>query len=250
MTTVSLKLVGNTNDILIHINKNTIEIFDIFNYLMEKGLSFDEISKIMFVHKGKNISNDKHAIYSGTEDDPLIIHLFTNIGYIKDEIIKCIYSNKEYLPEDTSEDNDIPDYCPLDHKNKPSKDESTNVDINNDSDDYEEISQENMNKNNLKTVELFLDKDFSYLLKIFLNKPELINKLSSYIINGNISFEIKEINKDDFKYQNEYKYLQELLNKININIDNETDAMSILQHFEGNLNLTLRYIINKFSTED
>lgn len=243
MTTVSLKLVGNTNDILIHINKNTIEIFDIFNYLMEKGLSFDEISKIMFVHKGKNITSDKHATYSGTEDDPLIIHLFTNIGYIKDEIIKCIYSNKEDSPEDIPEDNDIPDYCPLDHENKQSKDDY-------DSDDYEEISQENMNKNNLKTVELFSDKDFSYLLKIFLNKPELINKLSSYIINGNISFEIKEINKDDFKYQNEYIDLQELLNKININIDNEIGAMSILQHFEGNLNLTLRHIINKFSTED
>jgi len=238
MTTVSLKLVGNTNDILIHINKNTIEIFDIFNYLMEKGLSFDEISKIMFVHKGKNITNDKHATYSGTEDDPLIIHLFTNLADIKDEIIKCIYSN-------ITEDNDIPDYCPLDHENKQSKDESMTVD----NDDYDEISQEDMNKNNLKTVELFSDKDFAYLLKIFLNKPELINKLSSYIINGNISFEIKEINKDDFKYQKEYLELLELLNKLNINMDNEIFGISVLQHFEGNLNLTLRYIINKFSTE-
>lgn len=231
MTTVSLKLVGNTHDILIHINKPNIEIFDIFNYLMEKGLSFNEISKIMFVHKGKNITNDKHEKYSGTEDDPLVLHIFTNIGYIKDEIIKCIYSSENEHFES-------------------SKNELMTTDDSDDSEEVsEEVSQEEMNKNNLKIIELFSDKDFTYLLNIFFNKPELINKLSSYIINGNISFEIKEINKDDFKYQNEYKDLLELLNKINIYIDNEIEGMSILQHFEGNLNLTMRYIINKFTTE-
>lgn len=220
MTTVSLKLVSNTNDSLIYIKKDSINIFDVFNYLMEKGLSFDEISKIMFVNKGKNITDDTETLYTGTEDDPLVIHMFTQFSNVKDEIIKCIYS---------SDDNPSLDLKP-----------SNNLDIESE-DDYDEVSQEEINKNNLKTIELFLDKDFTYLLKICLNKPDLLNTVSNYITNGNISSEIKDINKEDFKYQNEYKELQELLDKLDIN--NEILLMSILQHFEGNLNLSLRYVL-------
>ena len=218
MTTVSLKLVGNTNDIIIHSDEDSITMSDIFNYLMNKGLSFDEISKIMFVNNGNNITNDMENTFTGTDEDPLVIHMFTPYSNVKDEIIKCIYSS--------------------DNKSDNHKDDNQDINHN------DNISQEEITKNNLKTIELFSDKDFSYLLNICLNKPELLNKVSNYITNGNISFEVKEINKEDFKYQREYPELLELLNKLDINIDNEILGMSVLQHFEGNLNLSLRYILN------
>lgn len=223
MTTVSLKLVGNTNDIIIHSDEDFITMSDIFNYLMNKGLSFDEISKIMFVNNGNNITNDMENTFTGTDDEPLVINMFTPYSDVKAEIIKCIYSS------DNKSDN---------------KSDDNNSDINQ-NDYHDDISQEEITKNNLKTIELFSDKDFSYLLNICLNKPELLNKVSNYITNGNISFKVKEINKEDFKYKKEYPELLELLNKLNINIDNEIFGMSILQHFEGNLNLSLRYILNK-----
>ncbi len=212
MTTVSLKLVGNNQELLFHINKSQINILDVFSYLMEKGLSFDEISKIMFVHKGKNISDDINTIYIGTNEDPLIIHMFSNQIDIRDEIIKCIFSNIH---------------------NSDTESESE--------DDNEELSPEELDKNNLKTIELFSDKDFTYLLKICLNKPELLNKVSNYINHGNITTEIKEIKEEDFKYQKEELELEELLKKLDININ----TMAILHHFEGNINLSLRYIITK-----
>jgi hypothetical protein len=207
MTKVSFKLVGYNIDTLININKDSITMLDIFSYLMENGMLMTEISQIMFVNNGKNITNDVLTLFNGTDEYPLIIHMFTNKVEIKNEIIKHIFNN---------DNNDVPP--------------------------YEEINS-NDNRNNIKIIELFADKDFVYLLNICHNKPELINKVSSYLTNGNITnFEIKEIN--NFNYENEFIKLVELLNSINKQFD-ENELKSIIQHFEGNLNLSLRYILNK-----
>jgi hypothetical protein len=96
---------------------------------------------------------------------------------------------------------------------------------------------------NTKTIELFKDPHFLTLLSICINKPEYFNKVSNYITNGNISYKIKIITEDDFTY---YKELEEIMTMLmNINISRpDIELMSILQHFEGNINLSLRYIIS------
>jgi hypothetical protein len=223
MTTVSLKLVGNTNNVIVHSNEDSITISDILNYLMMKGLSFDEISKIKFINKGNDITDDMETNYIGTDEDPVVIHMFTQYQDVKDEIIKCVYSSsKNNYYDNQSSDNHSDD----------------NHSDDNHSDDN--LSQEEISKNNLKTIELFSDKEFTYLLNICLNKPELLNKVSSYITNGDISVEIKDINKEQFKYEKEKQELETILNKLNIiNIN----TMPILQHFDGNLNLSLRHIL-------
>jgi hypothetical protein len=214
MTTISLKLIGNPDYIIINTDKKEITILDIFNYLLRNDLAFNEISKITFIHNGRNITDDTSAKYTGTEDEPLIIYMHTDSEYIKTEILKNIY-NKE-------EDN---------------KEESDN--------DYDELTEEEINKKNEEIIKLFSDKDFTYLLKICLDKPELLNTVTSYITNGNISIEIKLLKEDDeFKHPNELEEILKLLNKLNINID-INDIKSIIQHFEGHLNLSLRYILNK-----
>ncbi len=214
MTTVLLKLVGYNKDKTIKINKDIISMLDIINYLTENNLLMNEISQIMFINNGKNITNDITTNFSGTDEYPLIIHLLTNKFEIKNEIIKHIYN------EDT----------------KPKID----MDI-----EFEEISMEETDKNNLKLVELFSDSDFVFLLNIIKNKPELLNKVSNYLTNGNIvhNITITELN-DEFKYQNELLELIELLNKVNKELK-EVELKYILQHFKGNLNLSLRYILNK-----
>ena len=217
MTTVCLKLVGSNNDKTITFKKDSITILDIFTYLMEHNLLFNEISKIMFINKGNNITNDTLATYYGTDENPLIIHIFINDIDIKNEILREIF-------------NDSP------------------IDINQmDSNDKEiKISQEDINKNNSDIIKLFSDKDFTFLLNICLNRPELFNTVSSYIINGNITNEIININDDDFKYKDEFEQLLELLKQLNINVENEKELKikSIIQHFNGHLNLSLRYILH------
>ncbi len=238
MTTVSLKLVGNSNDILIKIAKDEITVLDIISFFLENNMPMTQISQIMFINNGKNITNDTSAVFTGTDENPLIIHLFTNRLEIKNEIIKYIFSNDE--SNELNELNgliqlDIPPYSICEANRIGHTDINT---------DYEDISKEETNKNNLKLVELFSDKDFVYLLNIIINKPELINKATNYILNGNISSEIKIINEDEFKYPNELSQLFELLNTINKELD-VSQLKSIIQHFEGNLNLSLRYILNK-----
>ncbi len=120
-----------------------------------------------------------------------------------------------------------------------------NQNDNNQNDNNQNDNNQNDNNQNDNIIKLFSDNDFTYLLKICLTKPDLINKVSSYIMNGNITTEIKIIDEYDFKYNDIYLQLVELLNKLNITKD-EIEMKSVVQHFEGNLNLSLRYLITKY----
>ena len=217
MTSLLLKLVNNSIDKLITIDKAYITLFDIHFYLISNNMHLNEIEQIMFVNNGKNLDKECHSI-NGTDESPAIIHMYTNNKKIKDELIKNVFTNK---PENLRE-----------ILNKSEED------------DFEEVSQEEQHKNNLKTIELLSDKDFVYLLNIIINKPELINIASSYIINGNIikTFKLEEI-EGEFKYNDELIEIVKLLNKLNNRDYDENKLKSIINHFEGNLNLSIRYII-------
>jgi len=213
---IKLKLVGNNNEIDIIINKDNVCITDIYNYLMENDLSFDEVSKIMFIHNGKDITNDTSTVMI---DDNIHIHLFVKDAKVKNELLINIFNKaKDDIEIDFSNDN---------------------------IDDTKELVKEDVNKHNETIVELFNDNDFTYLLKICLSKPDLINKVSSYLLNGNITTEIKKISNNDFKYPEIYINLVELLNKLNVN-KTELEMKSTIQHFKGNLNLSLRYLLTKY----
>jgi hypothetical protein len=202
-----LKLVGSNDETNIIIDNDEVSIVDIFNYLMENNLSYDEVSKIMFIHNGKNISNDTNYILN--END--IIHIFTNNVKVKNELNKYIF-NKELEEQDDIE--------------------------------FEKLSIEETIQHNDEIIKLFSDTDFTYLLKICLTKPELINKVSCYLSNGDITTEIKHTDID-FKYNDVYLQLIEILEKINIKKD-ESEIKSVIQHFNGCLNLSLRYLLTKY----
>ena len=201
---IILKLVGSNEEANINIDKEIASIVDIFNYLMENNLSYDEVSKLMFIHNGKNISDDIDYIINDTN----IIHIFINEIDVKNELCKHIFNNevKEEL-------------------------------------DFEKLSIDETIKHNEEIIKLFSDKDFTYLLKICLTKPELINKVSSYLSNGNITTEIKKIQDDEFKHPEIYTKLVQLLETINVEKD-ESEIKSVIQHFNGSLNLSLRCLLS------
>ncbi len=203
---IRLKLVGSNEETDININSDRYTITDIFNYLMEHNLSYDEVSKIKFFCNGKNISNDINTINIVAEDIIPRINMYVNDDFIKNELIKYIFNNEV-------------------------------------KEDYEELTSEENNKHNEEIIKLFSDSDFTYLLKICLTKPELINKVSSYISNGNITTEIKNIQNDEFKYPEIYIKIINILEKLNI-FKNELEIKSIINHFEGNINLTLRFVFS------
>jgi len=87
------------------------------------------------------------------------------------------------------------------------------------------------------------DPAFLTLLRICIEKPEYFNKVANFITNGNISYKIKLIVEEDFTYYTELEELKLIL--LNINICRyDLLLKSILQYFEGNINMSLRYIIS------
>ncbi len=225
---ITLKLVGSNEETKISINNidNEISIVDVFNYLMENNLSYDEVSKLMFINNGTNISNDTNYKLNNES----IIHIYINDIDIKNELMKHIFNKDECNDNNTHH---------TDNQN------DNNQNDNNQNDNNQNDNNQNDNNQNDNIIKLFSDNDFTYLLKICLTKPDLINKVSSYIINGNITTEIKIIDENDFKYNDIFLQLVELLKKLNITKD-EIEMKSVMQHFEGNLNLSLRYLITKY----
>jgi hypothetical protein len=226
---IKLKLVGNNEETNVFIDKDTFTITDIFNYLMEHNLSFNEISKIMFIHNGKDITNDDIIIV----EENINIHLFVKDSKVKNELLINVFNKETNVLEFDNYSNESPEdrYLSIEDRDLSTEDR--------------DLSTEDVNKHNESIIELFNDNDFTYLLKICLTKPDLINKVSSYLLNGNITTKIKNIDMDEFKYNETYLQLNEILNKINHN-KTELEIKSTIQHFEGNLNLSLRYLLTKY----
>ena len=63
-------------------------------------------------------------------------------------------------------------------------------------------------------------------------------------MNGNITEEIHIQNIDTFHYQEIYDELISIFTKINFENYTEELVKSVLMHFNGHLNLSLRYILN------
>jgi hypothetical protein len=96
---------------------------------------------------------------------------------------------------------------------------------------------------NKEIIELFKDKTFVTLLRICKEKPDYLNKVASYISNGNITTSIHTIDKSIFKYHQELIILKNIIQELNYKIDDNI-MWSILQHFEGNINMSLRFILS------
>ncbi len=218
MGKIILKLVGYpVSDYDIDVEENNFKVSDLISFLIEKGMSFQELREIKFIHAGKNIEEDITKVYILDKDENFTIYLYTNNIDIKKELAKNLFDSND------DEEIEAPKKEPL-----PDKKE-------------EHIE---LTKINMDTIKLFQEPDFVYLLNICINKPEYFNKIASYISHGNITNEIKMIEINDFKYNEEYDNIIHILQSINYNKIDENYIKNIINHFEGNINLTIRYIIS------
>jgi hypothetical protein len=218
MGKIILKLVGYpVSDYDIDVEENNFKVSDLISFLIEKGMSFQELREIKFIHAGKNIEEDITKVYILDEDENFTIYLYTNNMDIKKELAKNLFESND------DEEVEAPKKEPL-----PDKKE-------------EHIE---LTKINMDTIKLFQEPDFIHLLNICINKPEYFNKIASYISHGNITSEIKMIEINDFKYNEEYDNIIHILQSINYNKIDENYIKNIINHFDGNINLTIRYIIS------
>jgi hypothetical protein len=222
MTSLVLKLIGNsTQEHCVTIQKPYIGINDIMSYLLTNSVSFKELENINFIHKGQNITNDIEAKYS-SELEPLVIYIFSSSNEIRQELNKCIFND------------DLVELSLNDFKN------STTLEPLEDT--LETIDEEDKQNININTIKLFEDSEFVNLLRICINKPQLLNQVTSYIMNGSVTSEIKTIQLENFNYPSEYNNINNILDSLNITID-EIKIKSVIQHFEGHINLSVRYLL-------
>ena len=98
---------------------------------------------------------------------------------------------------------------------------------------------------NTDLCDYFKDKDFINLLNIIKTKPEYLEMVNSYLSHGDIIEEIDfdNINIENFEYTEQYDILIENVMP-NICNWNEEKVKKILTKYEGNVNLTSRYIFS------
>ena len=234
MATLILKLVGynptnNNNDYIIKFPNITFKITDIYSNLIEKGMTYKELEEIRFICCGHNINEDHSKIYKVDVDEEMILYLFTNNHLIKKELIKNIFINQDANIMHKSE--------------KESGISGSGSDI---PDEIDIIVPERMQKINENIITLFNEPDFVNLLRICIDKPILLNLAAGYIMNGNITDEIKIVDIDDFKYESILIELNKILSTLNFKNITDIILKSVINHFDGHINLSLRYILNTY----
>ena len=225
---VVLILVGSKHEYTIN-DCNNYTLLDVEQHLISKNLSQDVINKIKFIGHGNYIDKVNKLIPDSNECCKL--YLFTMDQIVKEELKIKLFKNisnigiieEEINIESDGEKNDI-----------LSSDENVETDV--------EIDTNEDYTNSFKQFE---DNDFLTLLKICLKRPELLDQVNSYLSNGNISSEIKILEDElQFKYIDTLEALSKLefINNLPI-FSNMLVLKSTIQHFNGNMNLIIRYLV-------
>jgi hypothetical protein len=190
------------------------------------GITDDELKQIKFIIDSEHIKNeDKEYIVKATDEK--IIFVFTSCQELRNKLKEVFIKNgvKEKIQEPVLNqiDSDIiksvteilPDIQPV-------------------------LTDDIINAMNLKSIKLFSDPDFKFLINIFIKKPELFSTFSQYVQNGDI---IKEsILKSKHKDTEQYKSLANYIHDLNIDISYDI-IMDRLIKMNGHLNLTLRSLL-------
>ena len=221
-----LKLVGTRLEIIDDFNGpltlSMLEgVFELWSFNKE------DFSKLMLITDSERMKDyDKQYMVNETEEriifittsEPLIKQklqkVFENMGTDKSE------SKQPFLSESKKEviDEEII---------KPLKEEINEEFI---------LTNEHVLSMNKKTVELFSDNDFKFLVKIYITKPELFSSLALFTQKGDM-VEIKT-EKCESNYENELAMIKEF----NLNFSDEL-ILEKLNQFNGHLNLTLRALL-------
>jgi len=206
MGKVILNIVGYKEPYQIEEDFDKISLKDIYRYLIRKDILLNNLLKCKFVHGGQLLELEKPTI---DIKDKINIYLIINDNEFRDIVLKKLFNiniDNELIDNITSE------------------------------------PEEDILNNDL--MEYFKDKQFIDLLNIIKEKPEYLQLVNSYLSHGDI---INEINYDDicidnFQYENQFNELNETL-KPNLSQWNDVIVKKILTNFEGNVNLTSRYLL-------
>lgn len=192
----------------------------LFFKLMKKDINIRVLKVTSFIYRGKKLSIDNLEKKLDVKNNELI-NIVANNNENKLEICKKLFP-KIYNEINNSD------------LEKVIETKITKQDINNQDNSIDDY---------------IYDNDFKFLLNIFLNKPNLFSKLSQYVNSGDIITKLPVDNSEQYHNNNILN-----INMINIleqyndncNLGFSTEYLhKILQKFDNNLNLSLRYLVHQ-----
>jgi hypothetical protein len=234
MSTVILKCVQIPNcDYIIPIPSENFTLRNVYDYLEQKQISITDIKQMKYIYQGKQLTEDIEL--TSLKGTPLSLFVSIPDISVKYQFTSKLYTNIKYFAQQYQANTYKP--IPILKAELPDKPEV-----------IDELTSEKITVLNTNILKLFEDKDFCNLLRICINKPQLVNIASNYIGHGNITNTFDLVNLENFTYEKEYDELIGILSKIHVTSEtaeyyDELSVKSVLEHFKGHLNLSLRFII-------
>jgi len=239
---IHFKLVGQTgkvNKVIVKPIIGNIKLNIIHSIFKFYDMTDDELSQMKFITDSETVK-DPDKEYNVDAIEIRLIHVFC-INIDVREKLRTIFESHGIVvqPKETkttSSDRSTSTFSikrELDSKfSQPLPDAKEEEDV---------LSKDDISEINKNIIKTFSDKDFKTLFRIYHTKPELLSLLYSFISSGDI---IDNIETKEYDEEYEYKDEFESINSIGLGFS-ENSIKSTLEHFEGHMNLTLRYLLCK-----
>jgi len=229
--TILYKLVGVTNTRntcteLSHKDwdesKTNFTLNDAINYFDSLGLDKEKASEVKFITSAEIMSDEKSYDLSKGN---LSIYVFSQSEEIK-TIINKIFQDNGTTPSTAQ--------IKPQSEEKQVFDPSINQPL---AEDLIKITPEIIEESNKMTVELFENKNFQTLMRIFYEDPNVFKTFASYVVSGDMI-------ENPFSNTIEGEFDEELKQIVSLGIPISENKIRIaLKKFNGHINLTLRYLL-------
>ena len=240
----------------IRLNNINIISFDVMKTLLiSYGIEDEDIQNITITCDCKNIKND--SIISSYIHEEKKIYIYTCKDKVRSQLeeIFITYGHKTLLQpanqnkalfddlnsqnEELDNSNEAVDNPNEEAENSNEEADNSNEEADNSNEEKDEIELD-FTKINNETKILLENKDFIFLLNIYLNKPEIFKTFYKYISSGNIVINKKEKLISD----------EEILESTKLILDldlgfTEEDISNALKLTGNHINLSIRYLIIK-----
>lgn len=209
-----------------------VDLSNLIKIFVDKDMTVDEIRTMKFIHNYEQMNEQTSVLVLPNADEQF--HVFSDIPDVKHKLclifISLQNSSNRQSQGNTNQSNGY--YMKPDEQiTTPVVDEEPAV----------VITMENIKATNLKTIELFQNKDFKSLVSIYYSNPSIIKTFMSFITNGNI-VELPFSENIEQQDENEEKKHIQYFRELGITTENE-NIVKALHMFKGHLNLTLRYLL-------
>jgi hypothetical protein len=200
---ITFKLIGNIKSKLLEIKydiNGIVRLSTIISIFKNYGILPENFEHIKVIIEREPLTNDS-KFYQVLDDYNLIVFIFTSKKDINDNLIDIFSKNNIDKIEEK-----IP-----------------------------ELSQDIIDSNNTKTLQLFENPNFKQLVKIYFNEPELFKTFLKFILHGDITNMIIPPINEEKDYSVELEYIKSL----GIT-ENDEVILLFLKKYNGHINLSLR----------